>query len=59
MSLLLNALDVLVEYPHLQEYIKGFNGPHGFMYTNTSESEKYNCQLDELLDLSLKVKFVK
>jgi hypothetical protein len=48
----LNALDVLVEYPDLQEYIKKFNHPGGFMYTiETDEKHKrLTKRLDDLLD---------
>ena len=52
MSSVIKALDLLVEYPHLQTYIKGFNGPHGFMYTRETETHERACQLqlEELLD---------
>jgi len=46
MNYVLNALDVLVEYPELMAYIKDFDGPHGFMFTNGP----YEKQLDALLD---------
>ena len=52
MSSVIKALDLLVEYPHLQTYIKGFNVPHGFMYTRETETHERACQLqlEELLD---------
>ena len=52
MTDVIKALDLLVEYPHLQKYIKVFNGPHGFMYTTETETHERACklQLDELLD---------
>ena len=48
----LNALDVLVEYPHLSEYIKNFDGPAGFMYTPETDPQRraYAKQLDDVLD---------
>jgi len=52
MTDVIKALDLLVEYPHLQSYIKGFNGPRGFMYTTETETHERACQLqlEELLD---------
>ena len=52
MSSVIKALDLLVEYPDLKSYIKGFNGPHGFMYTSETGTHERACQkqLDELLD---------
>lgn len=46
MNYVLNALDVLVEYPELMAYIKDFDGPYGFMFTEGP----YEKQLDALLD---------
>jgi len=48
----LNALDVLIEYPDLMEYIKTFDGPAGFMWTKETDPERigYVTRLDELLD---------
>jgi hypothetical protein len=46
MNYVLNALDVLVEYPELMAYIKDFAGPRGFMFTESP----YEKQLDALLD---------
>ena len=48
----LKALDVLVEYPDLMEYIKTFDSPAGFMYTKETDPERreYVTRLDELLD---------
>jgi hypothetical protein len=46
MNYVLNALDVLVEYPELMAYIKDFDGPRGFMFTESP----YEKQLDALLD---------
>ena len=49
---ILNALDVLIEYPDLMEYIKTFDSPAGFMYTKETDPERreYVTRLDELLD---------
>ncbi len=49
---ILKALDVLVEYPDLQEYIKDFNGSGGFMFTRENDQRRINCaaRLEELLD---------
>ncbi len=49
---ILNALDVLVEYPHLSEYIKTFDGHAGFMYTPETDPQRraYAKQLDKVLD---------
>jgi hypothetical protein len=46
---ILKALDTLVEYPDLMDYIKHFNGPHGFMYTDT-QGCAYGTRLEEVLD---------
>ena len=48
----LNALDVLVEYPDLQEYIKDFDAPTGFMFTRETNPQRLACaaQLEALLD---------
>ena len=46
MNYVLNALDVLAEYPELMAYIKDFDGPHGFMFTPSP----YEKQLEDLLD---------
>jgi hypothetical protein len=47
----LTALNVLQEYPELREYIKNFNGCHGFMYTVETDPQRIrlNKQLDEVL----------
>ena len=49
---ILKALDVLIEYPDLMEYIKTFDSPAGFMYTKETDPERreYVTRLDELLD---------
>jgi hypothetical protein len=49
---ILNALDVLIEYPDLMEYIKTFDSPAGFMWTKETDPERidYVNRLDELLD---------
>jgi hypothetical protein len=49
---ILNALDVLIEYPDLMEYIKAFDSPAGFMYTKETDPQRidYVNRLDELLD---------
>lgn len=51
-SSVLNAIDVLVEYPDLQEYIKKFNGYGGFMFTCEIDPQRiaYEIQLEQLLD---------
>ena len=53
-SSVLNAIDVLVEYPDLQEYIKGFNGYGGFMFNLNREADPqriaYEIRLEQLLD---------
>lgn len=51
-SQILNALDALVEYPDLQEYIKNFDNPCGFMFiVETNEHRKLlKKRLDALLD---------
>ncbi len=48
----LKALDVLIEYPDLMEYIKTFDSPAGFMYTKETDPQRrdYVTRLDELLD---------
>ncbi len=49
---ILNAMDVLVEYPDLQEYIKKFDAPRGFMFTRETDPQRiaYENQLEQLLD---------
>lgn len=49
---IIKALDVLVEYPDLQEYIKDFNGEGGFMFTREIDQHRINCaaRLEALLD---------
>lgn len=49
---IVNALDVLVEYPDLQEYIKNFDAPRGFMYTSETDPQRLACadRLEQLLD---------
>ena len=53
-SSVLNAMDVLVEYPELQEYIKEFNGYGGFMFNLNREIDPqriaYEIRLEQLLD---------
>ncbi|NDH09832.1 MAG: hypothetical protein EBY16_09555 [Gammaproteobacteria bacterium] len=53
-SSVLNAIDVLVEYPDLQKYIKEFNGHGGFMFNLNRETDPqgiaYKIQLEQLLD---------
>lgn len=51
-SSVLNAIDVLVEYPDLQEYIKEFNGYGGFMFTRETDPHRIDCavRLEALLD---------
>jgi len=51
-SSVLNAIDVLVEYPDLQKYIKEFNGHDGFMFTVGTDPQRiaYEIQLEQLLD---------
>lgn len=52
MSSIIKALDMLVEYPDLQEYIKGFDGHGGFMFTRETEPHRIDCavRLEALLD---------
>jgi len=49
---IINALDVLVEYPELQAYIKNFDAPRGFMFTCETDPHRiaYEKQLEQLLD---------
>jgi hypothetical protein len=49
---IVNALEVLVEYPDLQEYIKHFYGSGGFMFTQETDPYRIECaaRLDKLLD---------
>ena len=49
---ILNAMDLLIEYPDLMEYIKTFDGPAGFMWTKETDPQRidYVNRLDELLD---------
>ena len=53
-SSVLNAIDVLVEYPDLQVYIKEFNGYGGFMFNLNREIDPqriaYEIRLEQLLD---------
>ena len=46
------CLDKLVEYPAIVEYIKSFNGEHGFMYTTETDPVKIDLQkrMNQLLD---------
>lgn len=46
------ALDILVEYPAIREYIQQFNGNHGFVYTIETEPTKIELkkQMEDLLD---------
>ena len=48
----LRSLDILQEYPAISEYIKEFNGTHGFMYTRETDPVKIalNVKMEELLD---------
>ena len=52
MSSIIKALDVLVEYPDLQAYIKDFYGHGGFMFTQETEPHRidYAARLEKLLD---------
>jgi hypothetical protein len=52
MTDVIKALDLLVEYPDLQAYIKSFTGPGGYMFTVETKSQRRACQiqLEELLD---------
>jgi len=49
---IIKALDTLVEYPEIMEYIKSFKGDGGFMYT--IETDPIYCalhkQMEDLLD---------
>ena len=49
---IIDALDILIEYPDLMEYIKTFNSPDGFMYTTETDIKRKECanRLDELLN---------
>ena len=49
---IIDALDILIEYPDLIEYIKTFNSPDGFMYTTETDIKRKECanRLDELLN---------
>ena len=49
---ILQALDILVEYPDLQAYIKEFDAPRGFMFTCETDPQRiaYEKQLEQLLD---------
>ena len=48
----LNALDILIKYPELQDYIKSFDSPRGFMFNveNDPVRKRLVKQLDDLLD---------
>ena len=46
---IVKALDLLVEYPDLQEYIRDFNRPGGFMFAPEPDKQR-QAQLDNLLD---------
>jgi hypothetical protein len=52
MSSIIKALDVLVEYPDLQAYIRDFYGYGGFMFTQETEPHRIDCadRLEKLLD---------
>ena len=49
----IEGLNVLQDYPDIREYIKNFNGSHGFMYTTDSDAY-YNAdiekQMEQILD---------
>ena len=47
-----NALDTLKEYPNVVNYIKSFDGEHGFMYTveTTDERKELQRKMEQLLD---------
>ena len=49
---ILNALDILIEYPDLMEYVKTFDSPKGFMYTRETDINRIKCEkhLSDLLD---------
>ena len=51
-SSILEALDILVEYPDLIEYIKKFNSDGGFMFTKETDTHRKECEirLDNLLN---------
>ena len=46
------CLDILKEYPAIENYIKEFNGRDGFMYTIETDSNKIELQqkMNKLLD---------
>ena len=48
----LEALDILVEYPDISEYIKTFDGEGGFMYTIEKDAtrKELNKRMGDLLD---------
>jgi len=48
----LEAINTLKSYPAISEYIKNFDGNHGFMYTVETEPEKIQikAQMEQVLD---------
>lgn len=48
----LEAINTLKSYPAISEYIKTFDGNHGFMYTVETEPEKIQikAQMEQVLD---------
>ena len=51
-SSILKALDALVEYPDLQEYVKELNSPCGCIFTPEADPQRIDCaaRLEQLLD---------
>lgn len=51
-SQILAALDLLVEYPDLQNYIKEYEKPRGLMFKmhNADACKSYEAQLENLLN---------
>jgi hypothetical protein len=49
---ILNAVDILIEYPDLMEYVKTFDSPKGFMYTRETDINRVKREklLSDLLD---------
>ena len=49
---IVDGLDKLIEYPDLMEYIKTFDSPLGFMFTQETEAQRkeYKNRLSDLLD---------
>jgi len=51
MSEIIDALDILTKYPHIEEYIKTYNNPCGFMFPNSLSEQDFilDSQMNELL----------